>query len=432
MKKIVTWLLMIMLMILPPVSVQAVNKQAKFIVSNVSGSCGDIVDVKICLQNNPGITALQLKLNYSKNDLELIGVEDNRVFGDAITYSPLTTDPFLISWYSHSSQNETACGDLVTLKFKILDNAETSEIKITYDAENVFNTSFSNQFFETVDGVVSVKKEDSTEKPTSKPEQSKVKITSATLLSTSYIYNGIAKKPYITVKAGSKKLIKDLDYKITYKNNIKPGTATVVVTGVGNYTGTITKTFKIHLAKIESLKQNSNYTTNKIAMLWEKVKGADGYVVYRSNSKKGTYKYLKTVTTNTVTLYGLKAGNKYYYKVRAYRVVNGKKVYGAYSDAKMMFTKTAAPKLNVFLKSRTAKISWSRVTGTQGYEIYMSNSKNGTYKKIKTVGSATLSFNKNGLSKGKRYYFRVRSYTKTGSGAKVYSEYSNVKVVVGK
>ena len=51
-------------------------------------------------------------------------------------------------------------------------------------------------------------------------------------------------------------------------------------------------------------------------MSWNKVKGADGYAIYRAGSKNGSYKYLKSVTTNKASHAGLKAGSKYYYKVR--------------------------------------------------------------------------------------------------------------------
>jgi fibronectin type 3 domain-containing protein len=165
-------------------------------------------------------------------------------------------------------------------------------------------------------------------------------------------------------------------------------------------------------------------------MSWNKVKGADGYVIYRAGTKNGYYKYLKSVTTNTASHAGLKAGSKYYYKVRAYKIVNGKKIYGAYSDAKNMLTKPAAPTgFTVVLKSRTAKISWSKVTGVQGYEIYMSNSRNGAYTRIKNTGISTTAFNKTGLVKGKKYYFKMRAYTETGTGMKVYSGYSKIKAV---
>ncbi|WP_028510325.1 CAP domain-containing protein [Ruminococcus sp. NK3A76] len=61
-----------------------------------------------------------------------------------------------------------------------------------------------------------------------------------------YKYTGKAIKPAVkTVKLGSVTLKKGRDYTVSYKNNKKAGTATVVITGKGNYKGTVKKTFKI-------------------------------------------------------------------------------------------------------------------------------------------------------------------------------------------
>jgi len=58
-------------------------------------------------------------------------------------------------------------------------------------------------------------------------------------------YDGTAKEPAVTVKDGSVVLTKDVDYTVAYLNNVNAGTATVVVTGQGNYSGTKTATFTI-------------------------------------------------------------------------------------------------------------------------------------------------------------------------------------------
>lgn len=66
-----------------------------------------------------------------------------------------------------------------------------------------------------------------------------------TLGTTSYVYDGTAKKPTVTVKDGTKTLVGGTDYTVSYQNNTNPGTATVTVTGTGNYSGYTTKTFTI-------------------------------------------------------------------------------------------------------------------------------------------------------------------------------------------
>lgn len=59
------------------------------------------------------------------------------------------------------------------------------------------------------------------------------------------IYTGKAIKPTVTVKNGKTKLKAGTDYSLTYKNNKKVGTATITITGKGNYTGSRNVTFKI-------------------------------------------------------------------------------------------------------------------------------------------------------------------------------------------
>lgn len=84
------------------------------------------------------------------------------------------------------------------------------------------------------------------------------KLTDATLSGTSFTTTGSAITPGVTVYAGSKKLTNGTDYTIAYKNNVKQGTATVTITGKGNYTGTITKTFTI-TEKAQWVKSNGKW-----------------------------------------------------------------------------------------------------------------------------------------------------------------------------
>lgn len=66
------------------------------------------------------------------------------------------------------------------------------------------------------------------------------------LSATSYIYDGKAKTPGVTVKDGTKTLVNGTDYTVKYSNNVNVGTATVTVTGKGNYTGSKSTNFKIN------------------------------------------------------------------------------------------------------------------------------------------------------------------------------------------
>ena len=71
-----------------------------------------------------------------------------------------------------------------------------------------------------------------------------------TLGTTEYIYDGTAKTPTVTVKDGEATLVENTDYTLAYTANTNAGTATVTVTGKGNYSGTKTATFTIKTADI--------------------------------------------------------------------------------------------------------------------------------------------------------------------------------------
>ena len=58
-------------------------------------------------------------------------------------------------------------------------------------------------------------------------------------------YTGEAITPDVSLRFGSRTLVKDTDFKVEYSNNIQPGTATVKLTGMGNYTGQRETTFRI-------------------------------------------------------------------------------------------------------------------------------------------------------------------------------------------
>lgn len=78
-------------------------------------------------------------------------------------------------------------------------------------------------------------------------------------------------------------------------------------------------------------------TGAKAKITWKQVKGATGYKVYRSTSKKGVYTQIAKVSGNkkfTYTNKKLVKGKTYYYKVAAYRKVSGKVIYGNQSKVK--------------------------------------------------------------------------------------------------
>ena len=55
------------------------------------------------------------------------------------------------------------------------------------------------------------------------------------------------------------------------------------------------------------------------------------------------------------------------------------------------------------------KLTWTKVTGAEGYEIYRATSKTGTYKKVTTVGNVAQYTDK-GLTTNKTYYYKICAY----------------------
>ena len=92
--------------------------------------------------------------------------------------------------------------------------------------------------------------------PASSSTASKTNISGATvtLSQTTYTYSGSECKPTPTVKVGGKTLTNGTDYKVSYSNNNKAGTATCTITGMGNYTGTKSATFTIKAPAASSSK----------------------------------------------------------------------------------------------------------------------------------------------------------------------------------
>ena len=95
----------------------------------------------------------------------------------------------------------------------------------------------------------------------------------------------------------------------------------------------------------EKLQENMNaYVTGKkkATVKWSKVTGATGYEIYMSTKKSSGYKKVGTNTKNNKISYTktkIKRKKKYYFKVRTYRIVNGKKVYSSYSNVKYVKVK---------------------------------------------------------------------------------------------
>lgn len=145
-----------------------------------------------------------------------------------------------------------------------------------------------------------------------------------------YVYQGKAIRPAVKVTLDGKTLKANTDYKVVYKKNDAPGKASVVVKGAGSYTGRAVKKFFIKPATSKIMKVTSP-KNGAVKLSWKRDTLSDGYVLYVSyNNFKSVAKkvYIKKNATAAKTITGLRSGRKCYVKMRAYKLVDGKKLTG--------------------------------------------------------------------------------------------------------
>ena len=155
-------------------------------------------------------------------------------------------------------------------------------------------------------------------------KKSTISINSATVSNIkNKTYTGKAQTQNVVVKLKGKTLKKDKDYTVKYSNNKAVGTATIIITGKGNYSGTIKKTFKI------SIKNSSTYTIDtmkyKVTNARTDGKGTVELVSIPSNSKKTTITVPNTVKISGKTFRVNSIGSKAFKnKTHVKKIVLGK------------------------------------------------------------------------------------------------------------
>ena len=248
------------------------------------------------------------------------------------------------------------------------------------------------------------------------PALSRISISKAsvTLSTSTYAYDGKAKKPGVTVKLNGKTLKNGTDYTVSYSNNTKVGTAKVTITGKGNYTGSVSKTYNI----------KNNFKKATVSGI--STKAFTGKNITQSITVKYNGKTLKNGTDYTVSY----SNNK---NIGTATVkITGK---GSYTGTitktfKINPAKQEIQKLTA--KSKAFFVDWAQKGSATGYEIqYATNSKFTSAKKVTITNKKTDKTTISKLSGKKKYYVRVRSYT-TVKGTKYYGAWSASKSVTTK
>lgn len=251
-------------------------------------------------------------------------------------------------------------------------------------------------------------------------------IKTFTLSANYYTYNGKAKTPSVTVKdVEGNKLVAGTDYKVSYSDNVNIGKATVKVTFKGDYKGTKTLHYTIRPGNVTGVKYSSTKSTVKLS--WNAVPGALTYRIYKYNATKKTYTQIDSTSYTSHTFKKLTRGTSYTYYIKASKNVNGVTYISSKYTKVKVATKPGAPDAPVLTAgTKKAEARWISCYGASGYVLYMSSSKTGAFSKV--ADTTKVSYTKTGLTSGKTYYFKLRSY-KTVNGVKVWSDYSPVKSV---
>lgn len=224
---------------------------------------------------------------------------------------------------------------------------------------------------------------------------------------------------------------KNLTSASTYNYAIRAYKVIDKTTYYGNYSNIFTDSTKVN--KVTNLKLDVRNATS-LQISWDKVDNVDGYRIYRLDPSTNVYTLVDTIYGENITSYthdSRVSATSYYYRVKAFKYLNGMNRYSDYSSTLKATTKPLQPVVSLSsTKTKYINLSWTKISKrTTGYEIYMSTSKNGTYTLVGTTSNK--SFSKGNLTKGKTYYFKVRAY-RSVDNTKIYSSYSTVKSIVCK
>ena len=233
-----------------------------------------------------------------------------------------------------------------------------------------------------------------------------------TLSETSYVYDGTYKKPAATVTLDGKVLQAGKDYTISYRNNLNVGVATVIATGMGDYTGYTSKNFTITKRAMAggtvSVASSVSFTGSNITPSVT-VKAA-GRTLTRGTDYTVSYSNNKNVGTASVYVYG--KGN-----------------YSGTLSAKFDIVPAKQQIQKLETRYKGFYIDWAQKGSATGYDVEYSVNAN-----MNGAASRHLTANKpdtltvSGLAGDKTYYVRVRSYTNR-NGKVYYGAWSDVKSI---
>lgn len=224
------------------------------------------------------------------------------------------------------------------------------------------------------------------------------------------VYTGSPIECGVYAAIDGKQLVENVDYTLTYSNNVNVGTAHITLNGIGEYKGLKQNyTFDIVPDKVKRVKYISSENTS-LKLSWDSVLGADAYVI-TAESINNLKTFTKTVHGRAEgEIDGLIDGNEYIVTVRALSYDSkGNALSGEPSD--YISSKTTGNKVSgVKVSARTEKsitLSWYRIADCESYTVYQYDSALKEYKPVGKTDGNTNSLKISNLKQGLSYKFTV-------------------------
>ena len=248
---------------------------------------------------------------------------------------------------------------------------------------------------------------------------------SVSLSSAAYTYDAKPKQPNVSLtytdENGNKiNLVKDKDFTVAYSNNVNAGKALVKVTGIGAYKGEVSRNFTIkpvNIANNSSISLSLGYYQTiysgykKTPTPYLYFNNGDGKVLLKRDSDYTiAFKNNVNMGKATITLYGC---NNFT---------------GSFSkDFKIL------PKKMTNLKSKATDdaynhsitLTWNKVSGASGYQIYTYDYKTQTYKYLIRIAPDKSSYTIKNLNAATNYYYKIRAYKTVAKNTYYYGEFSD-------
>lgn len=224
------------------------------------------------------------------------------------------------------------------------------------------------------------------------------------------VYTGAPIECGVYAAIDGRELVENVDYTLTYSNNVNIGTAHITLNGIGEHKGLKQNyTFNIVPDKVKNVAHISSENTS-LKLSWNSVSGADAYVI--------TAESINNIKTFTKTVYGrtegeidgLIDGNEYIVTVRALGYDSkGNALSGEPSD--YISSKTTGNKVSgVKVSARAEKsitLSWYRIVDCESYTVYQYDSASKEYKLVGKTDGNTDSLKISNLKQGVSYKFTV-------------------------